>query len=427
MPPTMFIRYRFETTVIVLLAVLVALTPVSSKAINLAWILVFPFACWVLLTRELERPEGKPLTLTWAEPALYVMVTFFLAGLLLQVGMRLYWAEPVRGVSFELTALASSGVVMVFARHWQADTLHRIALGVGLAVASVFAVVQGYDYLFKGQPGPTNAVNWGAGIALFMCIALPLATERSTRARERVMAVTSLILFALAIFVAGRKGAFFAILWSVAVGGFVYRRWAIHSGRWAGRSIGVLALVISVGLISLLARGPLSAPTDRVVNAMAEVSALLQRNPDSTEPMSGSVGSRVHMLELGLHATSGSALFGLGADGRQQVIKRAELDMSEPLFHLHNEYMQAWVAYGIPGLVASLCFPLGLFFAGVLTRRNSPGAALALVGLGLVHFVSGLSNVNTFHNFYTSVFAVCVVMPFLVFRQCADFGGVSKA
>ncbi len=133
------------------------------------------------------------------------------------------------------------------------------------------------------------------------------------------------------------------------------------------------------------------------------------------------------MLELGLRATSGSTLFGLGADGRQEVIKRAELDMSEPLFHLHNEYLQAWVAYGIPGLIAGLSFPLGLFVAGVSMRRHSPGAALALVGLGLVHFVSGLSNVNTFHNFYTSVFAVCVVMPFLMFRQGDGFGGVSKA
>ncbi len=272
MPSAILSRNRFETTVIVLLAVLVAATPVSSKAINLAWILVFAFACWVLLTRALERPEGKLLThsesepLTRVEPALYALVAFFLAGLMLQVGMRLYWAEPVRGVSFEITALASSGVAMVFARHWQAATLHRVALGVGLTVAAGLAVVQGYGYMFKGQPGPTNAVNWGAGIALFMCIALPLAVGRLAATGEKVLAVTGLVLFALGIFVAGRKGAFFAILWSVAVAGVAYARYAVHGRHRISRFVWVSALVIAVGLLSLHSKGMLSAPTDRVVN-----------------------------------------------------------------------------------------------------------------------------------------------------------------
>ncbi len=414
MPPKLLIRDRFETTVVVLLAALVALTPVSSKAINLAWILIFVFACWVLVTRALER--GHVMHAAATVRAANALFAFFSFGLVLQLGMRWYWDEPLRGLSFEITALTAAGVAVVFGRHWRAGTWHRVALALGLTLASGFALFQGYGYMFKGEPGPTNAVNWGAGMALFMCIALPLVIERSTPTRGKLLAVTCLVLFTLAIFVGGRRGAFFAVFWSVAVGGFIYGRHAIRSGSWRGRTIGVLVLVIVVGLMSNLARGPMSASTDRVTNAIAEISGLLQRSPDSTASLTGSVGTRVHMLELGLNATSGSAIFGLGAHGREQVIKRAELDIGAPLFHLHNEYLQAWVAYGVAGLVASACFPLGLFVAGILLRRGSPGASVALVGLGLVHLVSGLSNVNTFHNFYTSVFAVCVVLPSLIFR-----------
>jgi len=97
------------------------------------------------------------------------------------------------------------------------------------------------------------------------------------------------------------------------------------------------------------------------------------------------------------------------------VVKRAELDVQAPLFHLHNEYLQAWVAYGVAGLLASLCFPMGLLLAGFLLRHAAPAPALAMAGLGLVHFFSGLSNVNTFHNYYGTVFAVCVALPFLTF------------
>ena len=402
---------------VVMLALLFAAAPVSSSAINLTWIFLFVFSGWVFIGRRYDRCQ--PERAAEVRFALTALIATFLLGLVLMIVMRLYWSEPVRGVSFELTALVAAAVSLVFATSWTANEQHRKTVTTGIFVASLLALVQGYGYMFTGHPGPTNPVNWGAGMALMVCIALSLVIHQRTNRQSQWLAALGVLVFSLAIFVAGRRGAFFAIFWCGTVGScFFVRNFALT--RQTTRRLWVLpTFLVVVFLAVLLAKDQLAAPLDRVMNAASEVKAMAGDQTDRALALRSSVGSRVHMLELGLEAGSASPWVGVGADGLARVVKRAELDVQAPLFHLHNEYLQAWVAYGVAGLLASLCFPVGLVVAGFLLRRAAPAPALAMAGLGLVHFFNGLSNVNTFHNFYGTVFAVCVALPFLTFVQKA--------
>jgi len=403
---------RFESTVVLVLAALLAATPVSSKAINLAWILLFLFVLWLGASRWRDQPKTQ--LSDQVSTALFALISCFLLAFALKIGMKLYWAEPMRGVSFELNALLAAASLFILTRSASANFRSAALLGAGLAVASLLAVYQGYGYIFAGHPGPTNAVNWGAGMALFMCLALSLAVCHKTTSTTNLMAVFSVFFFSVAILVAGRRGAMFSILWCSFAGGYLFFRDLTRQRKPALRLSAWLLLTAAVVLGAWMARGQLAAPFDRLLTATSEVKAIASSDTDRSQLMLGSLGSRWHMLGLGVDAAAASPWMGLGAAGRALVVERAERDVKAPLFHLHNEYLQAWVAYGVPGLLSALGFPLGLLGAGLMLRRADPGPAIALAGLGLIHFFNGLSNVNTFHNYYGTVFAVCVALPFLL-------------
>ena len=402
---------------VVMLTLLFAVAPVSSSAINLTWIFLLVFSGWVFFSRryvtyQLERSVEIRTALT-------ALMATFLLGLVLMIVMKLYWSEPVRGVSFEATALVAATVSLVFATCWTANEQHKKTLSAGLFVASLLALAQGYGYMFTGHAGPTNPVNWGAGMALMVCVALSLVINQGSKNESPWLTVLGVLAFSLAIFVAGRRGAFFAILWCGVVGSYFFIRNFSLTRQTTRRLLVLPTVLVVVSLIALVAKDHLAAPLNRVIVAASEARAMAGGESDRALALRSSVGSRFHMLELGLEAGSASPWVGVGADGLARVVKRAELDVQAPLFHLHNEYLQAWVAYGVAGLLASLCFPVGLVVAGFLLRRAAPAPACAMAGLGLVHFFNGLSNVNTFHNYYGTVFAVCVALPFLTFVQKA--------
>jgi O-antigen ligase len=412
MPKLNPFRARFNMFVVMALAFLFSITPVSSSAINLAWAFLFTFSVWILVDRWRNRCKieqsaeiGRALT---------ILMAAFLLGFASMIAMKLYWSEPVRGVSFELNAVVAVSISMVFARFWAADAWHQTTVGVGIVVASLLALAQGYGYMFMDHSGPTNAVNWGAAMALFLSLAISMVVGNHAK-RSQWFAVIGVFFLVLAIFVGGRRGAFFSILWCAMVGGYLFCRNLALNRQTARRLLALLAFLVVVSLGALWANDPLVASLGRVMAAAADVKAIAGHGPDPSQLLQGSVGSRFHMLNLGLEAGSVSPWVGMGADGLARVVQRAELDLQAPLFHLHNEYLQAWVAYGVVGLLATLCFPVGLMVAGFLLRRAAPAPALAMAGLGLAHFFSGLTNVNTFHNYYGMVFAVCVALPFLTF------------
>jgi O-antigen ligase len=406
-------RGHLQMAAILLLAILIAITPISSKAVNLAWILLFLMACSLMLTRAFRR--GPVKLSEGVSSALRALILFFLAGFALQVVMRLYWGEPVRGLSFEITSLTAAWVALIATRYWQPLSLYRVLLACGLVFASLLALAQGYGYMFKGINTPTNAVNWAAGLALLMCLSVAVAIDYQAQFREKTLSALGVGVFSLAIFVAGRKGAFFAILWAAAVGMYFFLGSAWREPRKLLCFMTSIAFSFAAILVLILATDWFEVPIKRVVIAAAEFSEVIHREKGSGTVLKGTVGGRIHMHEIGIEATSESPLVGIGAIGRDHLVKRAELDLQEPLFHLHSEYLQSWVAYGVPGLLGALSFSVGLVVAGFFVRRDAPAIAVALGGLGVVHFLSGLSNVNSFHNYYGTVFAVCVVIPFLVF------------
>jgi|GEM_PF-5134956 O-antigen ligase len=412
MPRLNLFRTRFNTFVLMVLAFLLGITPVSSSAINLAWISLFVFSVWILIDRWHDRRKIEPSA--EVGQALTVLMVAFSLGLALMIAIKLYWSEPVRGVSFELNAVVAAGISMVFARFWAAEARHQTAVGVGVVMASLLALAQGYGYMFMGHSGPTNAVNWGAGMALFVSLAISMVVGNRTK-RSQWFAVMGAFALVLAIFVGGRRGAFFSIFWCAMVGGYALRQSLVFNRQTARRLLALTAFLVVVLLGALLAKDQLAVPLDRVMVAASEVKAMAGDESDRALALRSSVGSRFHMVELGLETGSTSPWVGVGAEGLARVVQRAELDLQAPLFHLHNEYLQAWVAYGVFGLLATLCFPVGLLVAGFLLRHAAPAPALAMAGFGLAHFFSGLTNVNTFHNFYGTVFAVCVALPFLTF------------
>jgi O-antigen ligase len=119
--------------------------------------------------------------------------------------------------------------------------------------------------------------------------------------------------------------------------------------------------LVAIAALALLPNSPLTA---RARQAMTEADHYTcSANADS------SVGARLEMLRVGLHLAPQHLLLGWGKEGmmqaKQQMVREGLASPSvEEHTHLHNEYLDAVVKHGLPGLLAVLALyllPLQLF------------------------------------------------------------------
>lgn len=392
------------------MACTLALAPVFSKALNIAWILTFLLTVSLAIKARCYR--AWPLPAEGVAGVAKTLVLFFAAGLLAKLLPQVMWSEVGQRLSFEINALAAAFVAWLICRlrlqyvPWF-PVLLGLGLWAGLALTTVVIASSHGEQVF-----PTNAVNWAAGTAAMLCLALGLTMAPRATAAARVCVWAIVALMGLAVLLSGKRGAYFAPMWALAFG-VAFWLPAVWRRRSRVRALAGLVVVLLAGML-LATTFPqwVQRPIDRLSAGATESLRFLGLERDSTELPAGSVDSRLHLYQMGMESIGQSPGLGFGLTGRDRLVAQAEAQLGHPFYHLHNEFIDAWVAYGVLGLVSSLCFPIGLMAAGWRARKISRGLAVMLTGFGLSHFICGLSNVNSFHNYYQTLFAVCVVLPF---------------
>lgn len=185
----------------------------------------------------------------------------------------------------------------------------------------------------------------------------------------------------------------------------------VHYAFTHGRRVLFAGLGASLILLGGLYAQPNSEVRQRSDLAEQELQAYLHgRNADSTGT---SVGQRLEMWRAGVDMIPGHLLLGVGKAGYMQR-KQAMIDAgrANPAIaqhtHLHNDFLDALVKRGVPGLLATLavlCTPLWLFgrhLNGVAAARPY---ALAGVLLATSYIVFGLTQAFFTHNNGVMVFA----------------------
>lgn len=393
-------------------AVSLALSPFSSRALNLTWIALFTsVAIFFALRYGFQRQRDFRAA---TAPAAKTLVLFFSAGLLIKLLAQWHWGVPGQEISFELNAMVAAFVALALAR-LRFEELPAVIVWLALTGFAVVALKTAIALSLSGDVAlPTNAVNWSAGLALMLCICAGFVfTQRPTSAGWYLM-IGAVILLALAVFISSKRGSFFAIFWVMVLGLSSVLRMPRSSAGWMQLYFPVVGVLLLLSSIAWLNPGLFKQPVENLVTAAREVSKFVDAAGDKDFLPEGSLDTRLYIYRLATDQIGHHPLLGIGLQGKQELVRSIEQRLQVPLFHLHSEPLDAWVAYGLPGLVSTLMLPLGLIVAGWQLRKIGPGSGLMLTGAGLSHFFSGLSNVNTFHNYYQTMFALAVVLPFLI-------------
>lgn len=157
----------------------------------------------------------------------------------------------------------------------------------------------------------------------------------------------------------------------------------------------LLSLLITMSMLGLLATNKQIAlitekPIERIMNGLKT----------ATDPSQGkdlSVNQRITMYTLGIEAVKNSPIFGHGYQNRfDAILPFMEKDQEFRHGHLHNAFLNHWVAGGVVGLLIFLTFlfsPLALLIFFGKKSRDSKFFAwiimLTLAGVGMTTEVLG--------------------------------------
>jgi O-antigen ligase len=174
-----------------------------------------------------------------------------------------------------------------------------------------------------------------------------------------------------------------------------------HRLRMAGLLTAV-ALVLGGAGVAYDARQPVQVERGlRLLDLWAELRQVGQPQAST------SIGSRVLMWHMAVQTVQEHPWAGVGPIERvrrvQAVVPPEALSDVAPLVHVHQQFLNQAMDYGLPGLLAAA---LSLAAFGIAAVRCPPGRLrLQLVGLSVVHGVGLCFNANLTHGPYAFTLA----------------------
>lgn len=396
-----------------------------GRALNLAWIVLALAALFAVICPHAPPPPSHALS---SGDALHRRAIRWIGwaaalGLALKLGAQVYWGTVGSDLAMELNSLVVVGAAWALTVRRRPDPSGKCALYWAAWGAAAVAIYQSHQFanLHVESALPTNAVNWAAAQGLLMVVLLVGVVDRTSSLSVRWVAGMGLLCLTLALFISARRGTYFALLWTLLVLG--RQAWQGIKRGGASRRQAILATGVAVVVWAAVALTPLMADSiGRLVSARSEFVHAVDHGASQTAAVS-SVASRMFLAMEGMASVAQSPWLGIGPAGHDALLKDLMPTTVAYVFHFHNEYVDIGVTYGVLGLVSILCVPLTLLFAAWQLRAAMPVQALGMSGFALAHLVSGLSNTNTFHNFYQTLFAICLVLTLLVWPDGAGQAG----
>lgn len=291
----------------------------------------------------------------------------------------------------------------------------------GLAVGAILAgLLTGWQNLFAGDMragGYTNPIQYG-NISLLLGI-LCLGGLGWAFSQRRAGLWTGLlsagaVMGMLGSLFTGSRGSWICLPFSLFI---LYK---CHGGKFPKRYIvgSLVAIIVCSSIIYVTPRTEVKA---RISLATSEARDYFKNgNPDS------SVGARFEMWRIGMMIFPEHPFLGWGQAGmmerKAKLIKEGAANaVIADHTHLHNEYIDALVKRGIPGLISVLALYLVPFvlFSRRVTHQNSNVRPYAIAGLLLsVCYISfDLTQAFLTHNNGVMIFNFMLIILWALLRD----------
>jgi O-antigen ligase len=399
LPPTAEGASVFPNWALAVICALLLLAPVSTKLAGLLFFVILGMSVWIVLRWS---PAEAGLARQW--------LIIAAAALILRAAATLTWSDSWGSRHFEGRFFLMALAAWVILRRSALSAAQQVWLTSCLALACWVAF---WVVWVLGRDTPTNPVPWAAGVAFMVCVLGGRLIESNEPTTIRVAYLFGSVAGVAAVLLTQSRGSYGLLLWVSFLLLVGLRRLSARHGRaFCWRTLAVMTglMVLAALLQPRLVHDPLL----RLQQAAEEAGTLFQairQEQITSAAVDTSVGARLYMWvrvvdELGEHG-----LTGVGQSERQAWVKRlgesSGSQVIQALDHIHSDPLNIWFEHGLLGLSSYLFVFFGMICLAWRARAHSLGLALGLGGLAFMHFSSGLSNVNTLHNFYGVMLSLC--------------------
>lgn len=411
----------WANSLVVGLCVLLFLTPLSTKVGGALFVALLSLALWSRCCIQAAEPVACDPVLLTARRWLWICSTAVAARLCVSYA----WGDPLGSRHFEIRLLLMAlALFVLLQRMYFLETQKRL---ITITLVLAMFVALGVTYLY-GRKTPTNPIPWAAGISFFSCVLMALTMHRSSQPWIRFCALVGSMAGVGAVIMSQSRGSYGIVLWAALLIAFgLYRRLKTMSQPGGVRNnrmakIGI-SLLTAMTLIVVFFGAPrfYAEPVARMQEAWSDVRALGAAGSNgapSAAAIGTSVGMRIHMWRLAFKKIEEAPVFGHGRESSIDWVRGLSQSTGVAAYaeleHLHNDPLNAWFEHGIVGLASYLSLAMGLVWLAFRHPTDASIMRLSLAGLAWMHVTSGLSNVNTGHNFYGVVLSVSIALTFLL-------------
>lgn len=385
-------------------------SPVSTKVAGLVLLVLLLWGLW-LRWRVPVVSVVDPLLVQWLWIALGV---FTLRG-----AATLLWQDSWGSRHFELRLVLSALALWLIVPRMALKSQHKDWLTHGLALACWAAL--GVTWLY-GRETPTNPIPWAAGVSFLVCVLLGRGLQDSRPVRY------VWLLSALAglggVLLSQSRGSLGLVPWAISlVGALAWQSVVRHGARW--RAVGGLGAGAALLALVLIAQPRLyQGPVVRMQEAAREVAALVQAiesNSVTPKVIDNSAGVRLYLYLRGWAEIQQAPWAGHGERARKVWMKdlgrESGSEVVLSLDHLHSDPLSIWFDHGLLGLGSYVLSILGLLL--LAWSATEWGMRLGFAGLAWMHASTGLTNLNTIHNYYGVMLTLGVILVFLLSSTCS--------
>lgn len=323
-----------------------------------------------------------------------VLVTYFVVT----VAMHLFHHESLKEYDLPLRFLLAAMALLLLRAYPPSPASFWVGLILGGIGSGLFAGWQYFSHNLRAT-GYTNAIQYGDISFIIGILCLTGLTwalqQRSVRIWLPLLIVGGIMGLLGSLFT-GSRGSWVGLPACLLILCVYYSRSIQPRYVWGGLAALIAAIVLVFAVL------PSSDYRARVTLAFSEAMTYMHKKDADT-----SIGTRMEMWRTGAMAAAESPLLGMGKAGFVAwESKQIEAGKVNPLMsgnnHVYNEWLDALVKRGIPGLLVLLALyfvPLRLFIAHL---KSAPEQAkpYAVGGILLiVNFIGfGFSQVFMAHN-----------------------------
>ena len=400
-------------SVLLLFAVLLILTPTSTKIAGAVWLLCIVIAIFSVIF--LPNPIASYVKTERSEKKLFNPFLFWIkicaVGLLLKLLGVMWWAEDLseRQAEFRLLFMAIAAYWIV--QKWSPKLQDNKYFFVILCLHAVFFAVWSVLYARNGLT-PTNRIPWATGLGLISCVGFALMWYSQVSLPLKIINGLTIIFSCIGIAYSDVRGSYWVVLWFTLYTIFYSLYFLIKNKKYIILIIGSIFLYfILLNTVQLISK------TERINIAIQEYKSW-RYSPDKNAGINSSVGIRLHMLDKGRTVFLDSPWVGYGTKERQKMIvswgKDSKNSEVESLKYLHNEYLNNVIDYGIFGMLGGLIYLYGLIRLFLHYRNKNHVISISFLGLFFVHTLGSASNVNFIHNYYVICFSLAIFLSMLL-------------